>query len=83
MNRITTSYFSLGLIVGVLLTVLAFSLLSNSGSESGSDSQTKVLKLSHTLDQSHPVHLAMEFMRKRLAEKSGGLVDIEIFVHYL
>ena len=79
MNRITTSYFSLGLIVGVLLTVFAFSLLSNSRSESGSDSQTKVLKLSHTLDQSHPVHLAMEFMRDRLAEKSGGLVVIEIF----
>ncbi len=37
-----------------------------------------VLKLGHSLDQSHPVHLAMEHMAARLAEKSGGTLLLEI-----
>lgn len=38
-----------------------------------------VLKLSHVLDQSHPVHAAMEFMAKRLGELSGGSVEMQVF----
>lgn len=37
-----------------------------------------VLKLGHTLDQSHPVHVAMEHMARRVAEKSGGTLLIDI-----
>ncbi len=76
MNRLATSYFGLGLVVGVLLAAGVFSFLSRD-SEGGDSSKT--LKLSHTLDQSHPVHVAMEFMQTRLAEKSGGLLTIDIF----
>ncbi|MCO6046263.1 TRAP transporter substrate-binding protein [Aeoliella sp. ICT_H6.2] len=36
------------------------------------------LKLGHSLDQNHPVHLAMEFMKERLAEKSSGTMILEI-----
>lgn len=38
-----------------------------------------VVKLAHSLDTSHPVHRAMEFMARRLAEKSGGTMRIDIY----
>lgn len=38
-----------------------------------------VLKLAHSLDINHPVHKAMEFMRQRLEEESGGTITMEIF----
>jgi tripartite ATP-independent transporter DctP family solute receptor len=38
-----------------------------------------VLKLAHGLDPTHPVHISMEYMAKRLFEKSGGAIRIEIF----
>ena len=41
--------------------------------------QNKVLKLAHGLDPTHPVHKGMEFMAKRLAEKSGGKLTIDIY----
>ena len=37
------------------------------------------LKLGHSLDVKHPVHQAMEHMKKRLAELSGGSVDVDIY----
>lgn len=38
-----------------------------------------VLKLAHGLDTTHPVHVSMEFMAKRVREKSEGAMRIEIF----
>ena len=40
---------------------------------------TKYLKLAHGLDNTHPVHKGMEFMADRLAEKSAGRLQIEIY----
>ena len=40
---------------------------------------TKSLKLAHGLDVTHPVHKGMEFMAKRLGEKSEGKLQIEIY----
>jgi tripartite ATP-independent transporter DctP family solute receptor len=40
--------------------------------------ETRVLKLAHGLDVSHPVHVAMEHMADRLAETSGGRMRVEI-----
>ena len=37
------------------------------------------LKLAHSLDVTHPVHRAMEFMAEKVAEKSGGRMKVEIF----
>ena len=37
------------------------------------------IKIGHGLDQSHPVHKAMEFMAKRVAEKSNGKIKISIY----
>ncbi|MCQ0111826.1 TRAP transporter substrate-binding protein [Zhouia amylolytica] len=42
-------------------------------------SNQKVLKCAHGLDVTHPVHEAMEFMAKRLEEKSNGKLTIEIY----
>ena len=39
---------------------------------------TRVLKLAHGLDTSHPVHLAMVHMADRAADLSGGRMRIEI-----
>ncbi len=37
------------------------------------------LKIGHGLDQSHPVHQAMEYLAKRLKEKSGGKMQITVY----
>lgn len=42
-------------------------------------SDTKVIKLGHGLDTSHPVHKAMVYMKERLHEKSGGSMSIDIY----
>jgi tripartite ATP-independent transporter DctP family solute receptor len=45
----------------------------------GLKSDVKVLKLGHTLDTKHSVHLAMEYMAKRAAEISNGKIEIQIY----
>lgn len=42
-------------------------------------SKTRIIKLGHGLDTSHPVHKAMLFMGERLEEKSGGTMRIDIY----
>jgi tripartite ATP-independent transporter DctP family solute receptor len=37
------------------------------------------IKLGHGWDASHPVHVAMEYMGERLAEKSGGTMRIDVY----
>ena len=39
----------------------------------------RVLRLAHGLDPGHPVHKAMEFMARRVAEKSGGRLRISVY----
>lgn len=71
------SFFVVGLLVGALATTAGFAWLVRG---QGHEQETAtVLKLAHSLDQSHPVHLAMVYMGERLAEKSGGTVQLEIF----
>lgn len=41
--------------------------------------ETTSLKLAHSLDITHPVHLGMEYMAERVAEKSNGQLKIEIY----
>lgn len=59
---------------GFLLPVL---ILFLSGCSEKSD--TKIIKLGHGLDTSHPVHKAMVYMGERLEEKSGGNMRIDIY----
>ena len=60
-------------LVGGLLAVAAWL----PGCGAGAD-QT-LIRLGHTLDPTHPVHLGMVDMAERLAAKSGGRARIEIF----
>ncbi|MDT0645130.1 TRAP transporter substrate-binding protein [Zunongwangia sp. F260] len=43
------------------------------------DGNTRVIKLGHGLDVSHPVHKAMVFMGDRLKEKSDGKMLLDIY----
>ena len=60
-----------GGMLGLLLLPLLFGCAQQKGQI--------VLKLAHGLDPSHPVHKAMEYMARRVAEKSGGKVRIDIY----
>lgn len=42
-------------------------------------STDKVLKCAHGLDVNHPVHKAMEFIGKRLSEKSNGTLTLQVY----
>ena len=66
--------FSLFYIALIISTV---SLTTSScGSRHGAE---RVLKLAHGLDPSHSVHIAMEFMGKRIDELSGGKMKLDIY----
>lgn len=74
------SSLALGFIVGILLATTGFALLVRQNNRRTSEGQDIItLKLGHSLDQSHPVHAAMEFMAERLQEKSHGTVTLQIF----
>lgn len=59
----------------VALLALVVAVLG--GCDDGQD--VTVIKLGHALDTSHPVHEAMVFMAERLAEESGGTMQIDIY----
>jgi tripartite ATP-independent transporter DctP family solute receptor len=78
MDRKALSFLAIGLLVGSLLTTAAF-IPAIRSARVGADVSRTVLKLAHVLPPSHAVHIAMEFMAKRLAELSGGTVEIQVF----
>ena len=45
----------------------------------GSKTDKKVLRIAHSLNQDHPVHLALEHMDTRLHELSGGEMSLIIY----
>lgn len=81
MDRKAVSFLALGVVLGVLGSSFVFSFLNHSQSAGSNEIGKLVLKLAHVLDQSHPVHQALEFMAERLAEKSGGTMKIEVFAN--
>ena len=73
------SLLLVGFALGAVVATVAFALLTGKGnSRIQGPANTVVLKLAHSLDQQHPVHLSMEFMAERLARKSGGQLVVEI-----
>lgn len=42
-------------------------------------SETNEIKLAHSLDITHSVHIAMEYMAERVAEKSDGKLIVDIY----
>jgi len=74
------SMFLAGLLVGALLASGGFAWFLRQDPQSNAGSAPRaVLKLGHTLDASHPVHIAMKRMRGRLEELSGGGMFIDIY----
>lgn len=79
------SFLVLGVLLGILGSAGAFAVLVRGGEAAaqpgGGATAPKrvVLKLAHVLDQTHAVHEAMVFMAKRLKEKSGGRVEMQVF----
>lgn len=71
------SYFFVGLLSGIAFSCVIFSLVLRG--QATQKSQVQILKLAHTLDPKHPVHLAMQFMADRVREKSAGSVELQIF----
>jgi len=73
----STSFFSLGVLVGVLSATFVFTYTALDGGENAG--AAKVLKLAHGLDTGHPVHLGMVRMQERVAELSGGRLKLDIY----
>lgn len=73
------SFFVSGLLLGVLLAGFGFVAYVNQSAGLGAGEGQTVLKLGHSLDTGHPVHVEMEFMGDRLAELSGGSVRLDIY----
>ncbi len=59
--------------LGVLL---AFTLVFSACKK---EEKSKVIRLGHALDVSHPVHKAMKFMANRIEEKSNGQLKVDIY----
>ncbi len=72
--------FWLGLGIGCVLTSLFYSFLTDlrEGGSGGGETHRE-LRLAHVLDQSHPVHKAMEYMAGELRRLSGGELELLIF----
>ena len=70
MDRKSFSFFVVGIITGLLISVGCFTLYVRNQGDTVSDSGKIILKLGHGLDPAHPVHKAMLFMAERLKEKS-------------
>jgi tripartite ATP-independent transporter DctP family solute receptor len=79
MDKKSVSFLLVGMLAGTLLATAGFAWYVRDGQLNATHLQTRVLKLAHSLDQSHPVHKGMEFMAERLAELSGGSMQIQIF----
>ncbi len=59
----------------LLIPSLLFLVLSGCGDQG----DVRVLRLGHTLDAKHSVHVAIEYMAQRLEEISGGRMRVEIY----
>jgi tripartite ATP-independent transporter DctP family solute receptor len=63
----------------IIIALLFFGALALTCTGCRGEKKVKTIKLAHTLDRSHSVHMGMEYMAQRLEEKSGGKMRIEIY----
>ncbi len=64
------------MLIGALVATCGYAVFLRAPADSADQI---VLKLGHSLDPSHPVHKAMEFMNDRLLELSDATVRIDIY----
>jgi tripartite ATP-independent transporter DctP family solute receptor len=77
MTRRAISICILGLFIGAPLT--AGALLAGAPTTTAENGSKVVLKLGHVLPASHTVHASLQFMASRLADLSGGAVELQVF----
>jgi tripartite ATP-independent transporter DctP family solute receptor len=77
MDRKSISLVAVGLLIGIFLAVVGFSWIARQ--PDSNDSGRTVLKLAHVLPPQAPVHQGMTFFADRVAELSGGQVEVQIF----
>jgi tripartite ATP-independent transporter DctP family solute receptor len=65
-------------VITILRLTLAL-LIAVALASCGQNQKVKVLKLAHTLDTTHPVHHALEFLSERLESISGGEMKLDIY----
>jgi tripartite ATP-independent transporter DctP family solute receptor len=75
----SVSQFLAGLLVGAILATGVFAWILRNADNDGRKHSATVLKLAHTLDSQHPVHLGMEYMQAQLEALSGGRMTLEIY----
>jgi tripartite ATP-independent transporter DctP family solute receptor len=68
-----------GILIGILITSILFSFIVKHKKDRTTKNSMTTIKLAHTLDTKHPVHLGMVFMKKRLEEISNNQATLEIF----
>ena len=74
------SFFVAGLMTGILVAcVLGAFVIRPKGGNGDSGGEKIVLKLGHGLDEKHPVHQGMLFMKKRLEELTGGKATMDVY----
>ncbi|WP_088329645.1 TRAP transporter substrate-binding protein [Lacimicrobium sp. SS2-24] len=56
-----------------------FSIVLVALSACKTEDSTRILRVGHTLDTNHSVHLALEYMAERLAHYSGGTMQIKLY----
>jgi len=59
------------------IVVIVTMALALSGCRPSSD--VRILKLAHGLDQTHPVHVSMQYMAKLVADRSQGRMRLDIY----
>lgn len=79
MDRKALSFLFVGLVTGALLAAAVFVGVIRHDRVHVGAGAGQVLKLAHVLDQSHPVHAAMELLARRVGELSGGTLTIQVF----
>ncbi|MBD3275409.1 MAG: DctP family TRAP transporter solute-binding subunit [Candidatus Marinimicrobia bacterium] len=62
-----------------LTLIVALPLLILNMTSCAEHDETRVLKLAHGLDPSHPVHEAMVYFGERIADKSNGNMRLDIY----
>jgi len=79
----STSFFVAGVLNGVLIACALGAFIirpkDRDSGNTGAGAGAIVLKLAHGLDEAHPVHMGMAFMKKRLEELTGGKASLDIY----
>lgn len=78
MNK-SASVFLAGLVTGLIIACAAGAFIIRPSQHSAHGSQRIILKLAHGLDESHPVHKGMLFMKDRLEEMTSGQATIDLY----